>query len=73
MAEGQDKPKRRPNAEQRRALSVAAVQKFLNDTGRKARRGGGDANDRHTDHEVELQLKRMRPEDVDRLMRDDEE
>lgn len=73
MAEEPAKPKRRPNAQQRRALSAATVQKFLTDTGRKAHRGAPDPNDRSTDHEVELRLKRMKPEDVDRLMRDDEE
>jgi hypothetical protein len=73
VADGQDKPKKRPNPAERRALAAATVQKFLNDTGRKAHRGAPDPNDRRTDPEVQLRLKRMRAEDVDRLMRDDEE
>jgi hypothetical protein len=73
LADGQDKPKKRPNAAERRALAAATVQKFLNHAGRTARRGGLDPNDRRTDPEVQLRLKRMRPEEVDRLMHDDKE
>lgn len=73
MADGPDKPKKRPNAAERRALAAATVQKILTDAGRTARRGGLDPNDREADHEVERRLKRMKAEEVDRLMRDDEE
>lgn len=41
---------------------------------RKVNRGGGmDPNDRSYDRKIEQQIKRMRPEELDRLLRDDGE
>ncbi len=67
-----DKPKRRHlNADQRRAFKVAAVSVFLRQYGRKAQRGI-EPNDRKYSRRIEKAVKRMRPEELDQLMRDDE-
>jgi hypothetical protein len=68
-----DPPKRqRPNADQRRALKSATVTQFTRKYGRKAQRGI-EPNDRKHDRDVEKVVKRMAPEELDRLVRDDEE
>ena len=68
-----DKPRRRTlNAEQKRALKVATVSVFLRNYGRRAQRGV-EPNDRRYSREVEKALKQLRPEELDALMRDDEE
>lgn len=56
---------------QRLASDVAV---YLREVGRKTQKGR-DPNDRGHDRELERKLRRMRPEDVDALMRsgDDEE
>ncbi|MEU8070654.1 MULTISPECIES: hypothetical protein [unclassified Micromonospora] len=47
---------------------------FLKEYGRSSRsRNGMNPNDRHYSRKLETQIKRMRPEDLDRLMRDDDE
>lgn len=47
---------------------------FLKEYGRSSRfRNGMDPNDRQYSRKLETQIKRMRPEDLDRLMRDDED
>lgn len=67
-------PKRRHlNREEKWALMVAAIGLFIRRYRRTARRGGLDPNDRSFDLDVQRQLKRMAPEQLDRLMRDDEE
>jgi len=68
-----DKPKRRrPNADQKRALKAATVSVFVQRYGRKAQRGV-EPNDRRYSREVEKALKQLKPEDLDLLLRDDEE
>jgi hypothetical protein len=68
-----DKPKRRHlNAEQKRALKAAAVSRFVQQYGRKAQRGA-EPNDRRYSRDVEKALKQLKPEELDSLMRDDEE
>ncbi|TWJ23077.1 hypothetical protein [Micromonospora endolithica] len=47
---------------------------FLKEYGRSSRsRNGMDPNDRQYSRKLETQIKRLRPEDLDRLMRDDED
>ena len=47
---------------------------FMRQYQRKANRGGGmDPNDRGYDRKIESQIKRMRPEELDELLRDDVE
>jgi hypothetical protein len=60
------------NAEQRRALKVATVRVFVQQYGRKAQRGA-EPNDRRYSRDVEKALKQLKPEELDLLMRDDEE
>lgn len=43
---------------------------FLKAYGRRKQRHGPDPNDRNYSRIVEEKIKRMRPEDLDRLMRD---
>ena len=70
-----DKPVRRHmNAAQKRALKAADVRQFVQEYGRQSRaRGGFDPNDRGYDREIEQKLRGMSPEELDRLMREDEE
>jgi len=46
---------------------------FLREYGRTSRRRGADPNDRHYDRELEQQVKRMDPQELDDLMRSDDE
>ncbi|QLQ34903.1 hypothetical protein [Micromonospora robiginosa] len=47
---------------------------FLKGYGRSSRRRNGmDPNDRTYSRKLETEIKRMRPDDLDRLMRDDED
>lgn len=41
--------------------------------GRVAAGNGSDPNDRHYSRKLEAEIKRMRPEDLDRLLRDEED
>ena len=63
------KPRR--NAAQKRALKSAEVHHFLKKYARKADNGMG--NDRQYDRNLEGRVKRMRPETLDRLLREEEE
>jgi hypothetical protein len=54
-----------------RKITEADLGLFLQQYGRKAQ-SGWDPNDRGYSREIEQKLKRMRPEDLDRLMRGDE-
>jgi hypothetical protein len=65
---------RRPNASQKRALRTAELAKFVAAVGRKSiHRNGGDPNDRDYDPEFAKHLRAMRPDDFDRILRDDED
>ena len=68
MAE-QDQPKRRRlNADQRRALQSAELQVFVQQYGRKAQK-----NTEPNDRKVEQAIRQMKPDELDRLLRDDED
>jgi hypothetical protein len=76
MAEiSKDKPVRRHmNAAQKRALKAADIRRFVRQYGRLTRPGGGlHLNDRDYDREIEQMVRSMSPEELDRLMHDDEE
>jgi hypothetical protein len=66
------KIKRRPNASQKRALKSATLKTFVQQYARKAQRGA-EPNDRRYDREVERAIKQLKPEELDRLLRDDED
>ena len=72
MAEPVAPKRKRLNAEQRRALRAAKLKSFVQDYGRKAQKGV-EPNDRGYDKKIEKTVKRMKPEELDRLLRDDEE
>ncbi len=66
-------PKRKLNAEQKRALRVGDLSVFLRQYGRKAQKDF-DPNDRSFDVEVAKRIKRhMSASAMDALMRDDED
>jgi hypothetical protein len=46
---------------------------FMKAYGRVAAGNGSDPNDRHYSRELEAEIKRMRPEDLDRLLRDEDD
>ena len=46
---------------------------FLREYGRTSRRRGADPNDRHYDRGLEQQIKRMDPQELDDLLRGDDE
>jgi hypothetical protein len=64
--------RRHLNAEQKRALRAADIRRFVQKYGRGAS-PGYDPNDRSYDREIEQAVRRMSPEELDRLMRDDED
>jgi hypothetical protein len=67
-----ERPKRqRLNADQKRALKAARLQRFVQAYGRKAQKGV-EPNDRHYDRAFEKIVKRMKPDELDQLMRDNE-
>jgi len=66
------KPKRRLNAEQKRALKAATVGLFVQQYGRKAQRGV-EPSDRRYDLDVERAVRQLKPEELDALLRDDED
>jgi hypothetical protein len=59
-----------PNADEKRALKAASVRTFVQQYARKAHRGH-DPNDRRYNRDAEKSIKRMRPDELDRLLRDD--
>ncbi len=63
----------RLNADQRRARKTGQITEFVSAVGRKARGNGMDPNDRHFDPDFSKQLRRMLPEEFDRLLREDED
>jgi len=70
---GLDKPMRRHlNADQKRALRAATVNVFVQQYGRKAQRGM-EPNDRRYSRDLEKAVKRLKPDELDSLMRDDQE
>jgi hypothetical protein len=57
----------------RRERDAAAFQAFATQYARKARKNGSDPNDRQYDHALQRRARRMRPEDLDALLRDGED
>ena len=64
--------RKRLNADQKRSLKTAKLQLFVQAYGRKAQKGT-EPNDRSYERKVEKAMKRMRPDELDRLLREDEE
>ena len=67
-----DLPRKRLNADEKRALKAASVRTFVQQYERKAHKGH-DPNDRRYDRDTEKSVKRLKPDELDRLLRDDEE
>jgi hypothetical protein len=67
------KPQRRHlNAVEKRALQAADARLFVQQYGRKAQKGV-EPNDRRFDEDYAKAVRRMKPERLDQLLRDDEE
>jgi hypothetical protein len=64
--------RRRPNAAEKRALRGAEVHVFAKQYARKAPKRG-EPNDRRYEADTEKKIRRMRPEVLDRLLREDED
>ena len=72
MPKEPERPARKQlNATERRALTAGALRRFVDQYGRKAQKGI-EPNDRAYDRKVEKTVKRMKPEHLDELLRDDE-
>jgi hypothetical protein len=70
---GPESPKREHlNAEQKRARKAASLKLFVHQYGRKAQKGV-EPNDRRYEREIEKSVKRMKPAELDQLLRDGEE
>jgi hypothetical protein len=65
----QAKPKKRFNADQKRALLSEQLKLLAKQAGRRAQKRK-EPNDRSHDREVEQMAKRMNPVSLDRLLRD---
>jgi len=60
-----------PAVGKRRDRLRREIGQFMQEYGRQSRkRNGMDPNDRHYSVELEAEIKRMSPEDLDRLLRD---
>jgi hypothetical protein len=67
------KPERkRQNTDEKRRRAAADVQLFARQYGRKAQKGV-EPNDRTYNEKVEARIKQMRPEDLDELLRYEDE
>jgi hypothetical protein len=71
-AELRRRERRRPNADQKRALKAAGWHVFMQQYARKAQKRT-EPNDRSYDRDVAQSIKRMDPATLDRVLRDDEE
>ena len=60
------------NLAEQTALRAAEIAVFVRQSGRRAQKGC-EPNDRNYDREVEQRLRRMDPDEFDRLLRDDED
>ncbi len=61
------------NERQRKRKLQADLARFAKEYARKKRPGKGEPNDRAFDKELRNRLRRMRPEVIDKLLRDEEE
>lgn len=66
------KPKRKLNASEKRELQGTDLRQFMREYGRKAQKGQ-EPNDRGYSRDAEKRVKRMKPEELDKLLRDDDE
>jgi hypothetical protein len=57
----------------RRERLRTKLPEFMREYGRTSDRQGMDPNDRHYDHKLEQEIKRMDPRELDSLLRDDED
>jgi hypothetical protein len=64
--------RKRLNADEKRAYKAAAVQRFAQQYARKAQKGI-EPNDRRYKRQIEKKVKNMNPEELDRLLRDNED
>ncbi len=62
----------RRNGKDPRETRAAKIARFVRLYARKAHKGH-DPNDRGYDREIEKQVKAMKPEDLDRILRDGED
>jgi hypothetical protein len=69
--ESKEHKRRHPNADQRRALKSATLQIFVQQYGRKSQKGS-EPNDRRYDRDIERAIRHVNPEELDRLLHDDE-
>ena len=60
------------NHDEKRALQAAKVAEFMREYGRKKQKGG-EPNDRRYDRELEFSIKQLRADELDRLLREDED
>jgi hypothetical protein len=69
-----EQPRIRLNAAQKRGRKAAQITEFVSAVGPKSSdRNGMDPNDRNFDPDFSKRLRRMPPEDFDRLSREDED
>jgi hypothetical protein len=68
-----DKPRRYPNRAEKRALKSAELAEFMRAVGRPAQKGVEPNDRRGVDRRLQKKLRRIPPDEVDRLLRDDEE
>lgn len=66
------KPRRRLNAAQKRALKTARMAIYLKQVGKKAQKGT-EPNDRQDTYGLNQSVRRIPPEEMDLLMREDED
>jgi len=66
------KPRRHPNGAEKRALKTAELARFVREAGRKAQKNT-EPNDRRYDNAFQRKLRQIPAEELDRLLRDDEE
>jgi len=66
------KPRQHPNRAEKRALKTAELARFVRQAGRKAQKNT-EPNDRRYDHALQRKLRQIPAEELDRLLRDDEE
>jgi len=63
--------RRHPNADEKHGLALGIVRTFMRQYGRQAQKGV-EPNDRRYDTKVAKKIKRMKPTELDRLLRDNE-
>lgn len=72
MSDQPPRKKRHMNLSEKRALKSAEMQTFVQKYARKAQKSG-EPNDRTYDRELERAITQMKPEELDKLLHDDED